>query len=123
MLVFSLIFLVPLALSWRRLAQARTANWLRGASRTTIPKTAYLSVGLIVAAVVMRSWTILASWHTIPFYYIDYEKGDPLYAGTLVSVFLLGGVVGTLVGSPLADRWGYKRYLILSMALTTVLLP
>jgi len=59
----------------------------------------------------------------IPFYYIDHEKGDPLYAGTLVSVFLLGGAIGTLVGSPLADRWGYKRYLILSLALTSLLLP
>lgn len=123
MLVFSLIFLVPLALSWRRLGQARTVNGPRGASRTTIPKAAYLSVGLIVAAVIMRSWTHFGLMAYIPFYYIDYEKGDPLYAGTLVSVFLLGGVVGTLVGSPLADRWGYKRYLILSMALTSALLP
>ncbi len=123
MLVFSLIFLVPLAFSWRRLAQARTVNGLRGASRTTIPKEAYLSVGLIVAAVVMRSWTHFGLMAYIPFYYIDYEKGDPLYAGTLVSVFLLGGVVGTLVGSPLADRLGYKRYLIMSMALTSALLP
>ena len=46
-----------------------------------------------------------------------------MYAGTLVSVLLLGGVVGTLGGSMLADRWGHKRYLIGSMLLTSLLLP
>ncbi len=59
----------------------------------------------------------------IPFYYIDFLKGEPIYAGTLVSVFLLGGVAGTLGGSILADRWGHKRYLIGSMLLSSLLLP
>ena len=31
--------------------------------------------------------------------------------------------MGTLVGSPLADRWGHKLYLILSMVLTSALCP
>jgi FSR family fosmidomycin resistance protein-like MFS transporter len=59
----------------------------------------------------------------IPFYYINHLKGDPLYAGKLVFVLLLGGVVGTLGGAPLADRWGHKRYLMLSMFLSTLILP
>ena len=50
-------------------------------------------------------------------------KGDPLYAGKLVSAFLLGGVAGTLGGSPLADRWGHHRLLSLSMLLTSLLFP
>jgi len=123
MLVFSLAFLVLLAHNWRFLAHARTRSVARGSSQTSAPKAAYVSVGLTVATVIMRSWTHFGLMAYIPFYYIDHEKGDPLYAGTLVSVFLLGGVIGTLVGSPLADRWGYKRYLILSLALTSLLLP
>ena len=59
----------------------------------------------------------------IPFYYINYLKGDSVYAGKLVFAFLLGGVLGTLGGAPLADRWGQKRYLTLSMFLTTLVLP
>ena len=59
----------------------------------------------------------------IPFYYINYLKGDPLYAGKLVFVFLLGGAIGTLGGAPLADRWGHGRYLTLSMFLSTLILP
>ncbi len=71
----------------------------------------------------MRSWTHFGLLTFIPLYYIDYLKMDPLYPGSLVSVFLLGGAVGTLAGAPLADRWGHKRYLILSLALTSALFP
>ena len=59
----------------------------------------------------------------IPFYYIDFLKGEPIYAGTLVSVLLLGGVAGTLGGSMLADRWGHKLYLVCSMLVSSLLLP
>lgn len=122
-LLFALTFLLLLAFTWRSVAHARHATDSGATSRTRIPKTAYLPVGLIVATVVMRSWTHFGLMAYLPFYYIDYEQGDPLYAGTLVSVFLVGGAVGTVVGSPLADRWGYKRFLVMSMGLTTVLLP
>jgi FSR family fosmidomycin resistance protein-like MFS transporter len=58
----------------------------------------------------------------IPFYYIDYLKGNPLYAGKLVSTFLLAGAFGTLVGAPIADRWGHKNYVLITMALMFPLL-
>jgi FSR family fosmidomycin resistance protein-like MFS transporter len=123
MLLLSLIFLSLLLWTRRSLVQARPVPVSQGGSLIQNPKGAYLSVGLLVAAVIMRSWTHFGLMTFIPLYYIDYLKGDPLYAGTLVSVFLGGGAVGTLVGSPLADRWGHKLYLILSMALTSVLCP
>jgi len=105
-LVFPLIFFVLLARSWSLLAHARPRFLARGGSHGSPSTAAYVSVGLTVAAVIMRSWIVAGLMAYIPFYYIDFEKGDPLYAGTLVSVFLLGGVIGTLVGAPLADRWG-----------------
>lgn len=123
MIVFALAFLVLLAFSRRSMTCAQTRSMTRGGSKTSPSKAAYTSVGMTVATVVMRSWTHFGLMTYIPLYYVDHEKGDPLYAGTLVSVFLLGGAIGTLVGSPLADRWGYKRYLIASLALTTLLLP
>jgi FSR family fosmidomycin resistance protein-like MFS transporter len=123
MLAFSLIFLSLLLWTRRSLAQARPASVSKGSASIQNPKGAYLSVGLTVAAVIMRSWTHFGLMTYIPFYYINYLKGNPIYAGTLVSVFLGGGAVGTLLGSPLADRWGHKLYLILSMGLTTVLFP
>lgn len=122
-LLFSLVFLALLLFTWRFLAEARPALVSKGDARIRNRPGAYQSVGLIVATVIMRSWTHFGLMAYIPFYYIDYEKGDPLYAGTLVSTFLAGGAVGTLAGSPLADRWGHKRYLIMSMALATALFP
>ena len=122
MLVFPMVFLVLLTQSWSSLAQAQPRSVAR-VSQASPSKAAYVSVALTAAAVVMRSWIVAGLMAYIPFYYIDFEKGDPLYAGTLVSVFLLGGVIGTLVGSPLADRWGHNRFLILSLALTSLLLP
>jgi FSR family fosmidomycin resistance protein-like MFS transporter len=86
-------------------------------------KGAYMSLSIVIAIVIMRSWTQMGLMSYIPFYYINHLKGDPLYAGKLVFVLLLGGVVGTLCGAPLADRWGHKRYLILSMFLSTLILP
>ncbi|MBM4329257.1 MAG: MFS transporter [Deltaproteobacteria bacterium] len=123
LLALPLVFVLLLAHSWPLLAHARTQSVARARSLPSPSKAAYVSVGLTVATVIMRSWTHFGLMAYIPFYYIDYEKGDPLYAGTLVSVFLLGGAIGTLAGSHLADRWGYKRYLILSLALTSLLLP
>lgn len=87
------------------------------------PKAVYMSLSIVIAVVIMRSWIQMGLMTYIPFYYINHLKGDPLYAGKLVFIFLLGGVLGTLGGAPLADRWGHKLYLTLSMFLTTLVLP
>jgi FSR family fosmidomycin resistance protein-like MFS transporter len=58
----------------------------------------------------------------IPFYYINYLKGNPLYAGKLVSTFLMAGALGTLIGAPLADRWGHKKFLLVTLLLSFPLL-
>lgn len=123
MILFALVFLALLASSWHMLPHARAKAVVKEAPPTRPTTSAYVAVALTVASVIMRSWTHFGLMAYIPFYYIDFEKGDPLYAGTLVSVFLFGGAIGTLLGSPLADRWGYKRFLIFSLALSSALLP
>jgi FSR family fosmidomycin resistance protein-like MFS transporter len=59
----------------------------------------------------------------IPFYYIDYLKGNPVFAGKLVSLLLIGGAFGTLAGAPLADRWGHRFWLRFSMMGCALLFP
>lgn len=86
-------------------------------------RAARLSLVNIVSVVIMRSWTQFGLLSYIPFYYINYLKGDPVYAGKLVSVFLLGGAAGTLAGGPLADRWGHKFYICLTMILAALTFP
>jgi MFS transporter, FSR family, fosmidomycin resistance protein len=123
MLVFPMIFLVCLTFVWGAIGRSRPIKISKTTAQKSIQKGTYISLGLIIAAVIMRSWTHFGVMAYIPFYYIDYEKGDPLYAGTLVSTFLFGGAIGTLIGAPLADRFGYKRYFIFSLALTSTLFP
>ena len=86
-------------------------------------KLAYTSLGMVILIVVMRSWTQIGLMTYIPFYYIDYLKGDPLFAGKLVFVFLFCGAAGTLIGAPIADRFGHRFYVRLSMLLSTITLP
>jgi FSR family fosmidomycin resistance protein-like MFS transporter len=91
--------------------------------KTRTPIGAYISLALIISIVVMRSWTQMGLLTYIPFYYINYLKGDPLFAGKLIFVYLLCGAAGTLLGSPFADKWGHKLFLRLSMFLATLTLP
>jgi len=96
------------------------------AVKRDIPRTsklAYTSLGMVILIVVMRSWTQIGLMTYIPFYYIDYLKGDPLFAGKLVFVFLFCGAAGTLIGAPIADRFGHRLFVRISMLLTTITLP
>jgi FSR family fosmidomycin resistance protein-like MFS transporter len=91
-----------------------------------VPKTstvAYVSLGMVILIVVMRSWTQIGLMTYIPFYYIDYLKGDPLFAGKLVFVFLFCGAAGTLIGAPIADRFGHRFFVRISMLLSALTLP
>jgi MFS transporter, FSR family, fosmidomycin resistance protein len=121
MVTFSLIFVCLLLFSWNSLAREKPAEIVKTISSESARKGAYVSLFLIIGTVIMRSWTQLGLMTYIPFYYN--LKGEAFYAGKLVSVLLLGGVVGTIVGSIVADRIGHKLYLVLSMALASVLFP
>lgn len=123
MVSFSLIFISLLFYTWNSLTREKPVSASKVKSADGARKGAYVSLFLIIGTVVMRSWTQMGLMTYIPFYYIDFLKGEPIYAGKLVSALLLGGVVGTIVGSIVADRIGHKRYLILSMALASLLFP
>ncbi len=81
-----------------------------------------ISIALLVSAVIFRYWTQLGLVTYIPFYYINYLKGDPVHAGMLTSTFLMAGAAGTLMGGPLADRWGHRNFLALTLILSPPLL-
>jgi FSR family fosmidomycin resistance protein-like MFS transporter len=66
----------------------------------------------------MRSWIQAGLITFIPFYYINYLKGEAIYAGKLVFIFLASGAVGVLFGGPLADRWGHKNFFLITMGIS-----
>ncbi len=117
-------FVALILASWKKIhSQADGARQAARAAAGAQVEKVYLTLATLVGIVVVRSWTQLGLMTYIPFYYINHLKGDPLYAGQLVSVFLLGGAAGTLLGAPLADRWGHKFYLSVTMLLSSAILP
>jgi FSR family fosmidomycin resistance protein-like MFS transporter len=90
--------------------------------KAPLSKNQKISFSLLVSIATIRAWIQFGLATYIPFYYINYLKGNPLYAGKLVSTFLLAGALGTLMGAPLADRWGHKRFLLISLILSFPLL-
>lgn len=67
---------------------------------------------LLILIVTLRSWAQLGLTTFVPFFYIDVLQGDPRMIGPLLFVFLGAGAVGTLVGGPLADRFGARRVIV-----------
>jgi FSR family fosmidomycin resistance protein-like MFS transporter len=86
-------------------------------SKIPLSKNRKISFSLLVTIATIRAWVQFGMATYIPFYYINYLKGNPLYAGKLVSTFLLSGVLGTVLGASLADRWGHKQILLISLIL------
>ena len=121
--IFSLLFLSLFLVHWTSIGTVKPGRAEAGTSAGETGRNAYLPLFLIIGTVVMRSWTQMGLMTYIPFYYIDYLKGDPMYSGKLISTFLLGGVAGTVLGSILADRWGHKPLLVGSLLLTSLLIP
>jgi FSR family fosmidomycin resistance protein-like MFS transporter len=85
--------------------------------KTPLTKDQKVSFLILLSISAMRAWTQLGLVTYIPFYYINHLKGNPLYAGKLVSTFLMAGVLGTLIGAPFADRWGHKKFLLMTLIL------
>jgi FSR family fosmidomycin resistance protein-like MFS transporter len=67
---------------------------------------------LLIVVVAIRSWTQLGFVTYLPFYCLNYLKTGPEQVASFLFVFLFGGVVGTLIGGPIADRWGVRRQII-----------
>ncbi|MEW6489485.1 MAG: MFS transporter [Thermodesulfobacteriota bacterium] len=123
MIVPSLLFVALITVFRRRLTVTQERRGPGGGAAQPLPPGTMRALGLLVGTVVMRSWTQAGLMTFIPFYTIDVLGQDPVQAGKLVSIFLLGGVLGTLGGAPLADRWGHRRYLIGSLAAASALFP
>jgi MFS transporter, FSR family, fosmidomycin resistance protein len=124
MMFLALAFLPILFIFWKKInVVGSTDTVAKNKIAAHTPKGAYTAMTILVSAVVMRAWTQFGLMSYVPFYYIDYLKDDPLYAGQLLTAFLVCGVIGTLVGGQIADRLGHKKTLVLSMAFSSVILP
>lgn len=121
-------FLLPAGLAaaivWLNLARICPATPAGGAGKTGRGP-ARLPYGLItvmLAFIFIRTSVHAGLTTFIPLYYVNYLGGSAVYAGYLLSAFLIGGVVGTFVGGTLSDRFGRKTLIFSSMLVTWPLL-
>lgn len=76
------------------------------------------SLIFLMLYVTVRSWIQSGLVYFIPFYYQDLTGlGTPEY---LVSIFLVAGAAGTVLGGPFADRFGGRRGLLVSMIISLI---
>jgi FSR family fosmidomycin resistance protein-like MFS transporter len=110
----ALLFLPALPAIRNRILSASVAPRRNGLGAVDRP---LYAVSLIILIVVVRSWTQLGLATYIPFLYQAKLSSDPAYVATLLFLFLGSGTVGTVIGGPLADRFGHRRFLFGSLVL------
>lgn len=115
----ALLFLQVLPAIRGRVAAASAADRPATANSAEHP---FCTVSILILIVVLRSWTHLGLATFIPFIYRAELATDPGYVATLLLFFLGAGTLGTVVGGPLADRIGHRRFLFASVALTIPLI-
>jgi len=98
-----------------------------GPTRATYPvggpvRRRWIPLSLLILAVTVRSWVQMGLVAFVPFYFVHVLKGDPLFVGKLLTGFLIAGAAGTMLGAPIADRVGHKRFFVVTMLLLVPLL-
>lgn len=87
-----------------------------------LPAGVLIPLVLILFIVTFRSWVSYGILTFVPQYYIHQLNSSELYVTLISFLFLAAGAVGTLVGGPIADRWGMKSVIIGSMGMQIPLL-
>ena len=77
---------------------------------------------LLAGVIALRSFVYFGLVTFIPLYYVHVLHTGKALGNTALAAMLLGGAVGTLIGGPLADRFGRRTVLIGSMLLLPPLL-
>jgi FSR family fosmidomycin resistance protein-like MFS transporter len=70
---------------------------------------------VLAGVIAMRSFVYFGLVTFIPLYYVNVLHTSKALGSVALSAMLFGGAVGTLVGGPLADRFGRRNVLIGSM--------
>jgi FSR family fosmidomycin resistance protein-like MFS transporter len=100
-----------------RVERARTASAL--ASAGTIDAASPIEYGVlarVIIVVMLRSWVLMAPLQFISVWYDDLGYRSVFY-GALATTVIIAGVIGTIGGGVLADRYGSRRIIVSSLLL------
>ncbi len=70
---------------------------------------AWRPFGVLAAAIIIRSAMFFGFSTFLPLYWLDVLGQTPAAAGSILSLWLGSGVIGSLIGGRLADRYGAQR--------------
>lgn len=110
--------LVIAGLVWWRLRGKPSTNLLRGSDQSLAPlRLRVVPIGLLTLVVILRSAASVSLNTFIPLYYIDVIGVSERTASEMLSLLLVSGAFGTLIGGPLSDRIGRLRVLVITLIL------
>lgn len=105
-------------LIWSQMHVVERAREARAAINQTLDaKPAWGVVSRIILISMTRSWVFLSVLQLSPIWYAELGF-DRAFYGTLATVIIVSGAVGTLCGGNFADRFGQRRIIASSLALT-----
>jgi FSR family fosmidomycin resistance protein-like MFS transporter len=81
----------------------------------SVPRATMIAAAILVIASAFRAWVIFATMAFLPTYLT--ERGfDVMSANLVVTVMLLAGVAGQVIGGTVSDRYGRKEYTLFGVA-------
>ncbi len=122
---FLLPAVVTAALLWLNLPRISPPppSVVAAGKKSAAPRRLPVHLMTVILTFIFVRTTIHAGLTTfIPLYYVNHLGGSVVYAGYLLSAFLLAGVAGTYVGGTLSDKFGRKTLIIFSMLVSWPLL-
>ena len=111
--------LVAALIWWRAPRQQPTSLPRLGGGLAAPLRTRFAPMSLLTLVVILRSAATVSLNTFIPLYYIDVVGASETTASRMLSLLLVSGAIGTLLGGPLSDRIGRLRVLAATLALMT----
>jgi MFS transporter, FSR family, fosmidomycin resistance protein len=118
----ALLMLAPTALAmiglgsqWRTIAVIRPKQMRE--TQTSSERHHYPLIAFLIALIAVRGAAVSGLVNFIPLYFGENRQLDALSAAWLVTITSLAGVFGTLLGGSLADRFGRRLVMTLSVVI------
>ncbi|MFA4850666.1 MAG: MFS transporter [Methanoregula sp.] len=109
-MVFALKYILPGGIT--RACASKT-----GAVETQHPVTSKKPFIILMIASILRAWAIFAAITFLPMYLVS-QGYDLVMASMIVTLMLLTGVAGQVVGGHFSDRYGRKEFMIFGLILS-----
>ena len=124
LLLTALIWAVDLVLyRWMRVGTVigKPQPRLRGTGRDSIRTISWFGLAMFLLAIAVRALNRQGFVNFVPKLYQDWGYSPAVY-GPMLSLYFFSNALGGVAGCYLADRWGTKRVLAISLLVATPLL-